>query len=66
MTSRDKALTEGLKLARERKWIVVLFEGNPGEWHCYNYDEFHELGGLGFHDPKTRYILPNGEVTKLG
>lgn len=62
-TDRDAALSHALKQSRAKLQIHVVFQGLPNEWHVYTYGEWHYH--TPFHDMTTRYVLPNGEVTKL-
>lgn len=59
--TRDKALATGIARARQEKTIVIVFNHNDsGHWLVMPYPYTHvECGN------DVRYVLPNGEVTKL-
>ena len=63
---RDSALLNARLFAKDTGKIVVMFQGKPGEYHYDTYDWWskHGVSSVSY-DDTTRYILPNGEVTKL-
>ena len=64
---RDAVLRESIRLARECNMIIVLWQSSlQGSWHAARYRTVNNLPAPDNLIPESvRYILPNGEVTKL-
>lgn len=59
--NRDTALSEAGKAARTNYCIVIVYEASSGEWKVTKYGAHGHQGPM----HEIRYVLPNGEITKL-
>lgn len=64
LMDRDKALIHAAQIASGSRTIVIVYQAVSGDWYCVDYNTIaYELQD--YRQGTTRYVLPNGEVTKL-
>jgi hypothetical protein len=61
---RDGALRYAIRMARDERVIYVLYyDYNEEVWSASKYTDFHDSILVPYED--KRFILPQGEVTRL-
>ena len=62
-TDRDKAMTYAMGQAHASESIVIVYQSISDRlWHCTSYPMLPTGDAI---NPSVRYVLPQGEITKL-